>query len=74
MLQAQLGIPIATVLFAAVHVPFHRTLWMWPLFALASGALLGGLYLWTGAALAPAVCHFVIDAANLGWLTPRPSP
>jgi len=64
-LQPEIGVIWATVAFAAVHVPFERDLWPWPLFALAVGALLAGLFEVTGAVMAPVAAHLAINAHNL---------
>ncbi|MEN0066717.1 MAG: CPBP family intramembrane glutamic endopeptidase [Myxococcota bacterium] len=71
VLQEQLGAGVGVVLFAAAHVPLERDLWLWPVLALAAGALFAGLYEATGAVLAPATAHFLINAINLRWLTLR---
>jgi membrane protease YdiL (CAAX protease family) len=65
VLQDRLGIGIATALFALAHFPAERDLWPWPVVALPMGLLFGGLYEWTGAALAPIVAHAVINLLNL---------
>ena len=65
VLQERLGIVIATGLFALAHFPAERALWPWPLLALPTGLAFGGLYEWTGAALAPVVAHGVINLLNL---------
>ncbi|MEZ4241690.1 MAG: CPBP family intramembrane glutamic endopeptidase [Myxococcota bacterium] len=65
VLQQRLGLAIATVLFAVAHFPVERDLWPWPLMALALGLAFGGLYEWSGAALAPIVAHAVINLLNL---------
>jgi len=71
VLQEQLGPVVGVVLFAAAHVPLERDLWLWPILALGAGALFAGLYESTGAVLAPATAHFLINAINLRWLTLR---
>ena len=68
VLQEQLGFPIALLLFAAVHVPSERDLWLWPITALATGSVLGLLYELTGAALAPAVAHLIWNLVILRWI------
>ncbi len=68
VLQDQVGFGVALLLFAAAHIPFERDLWLWPITALAAGSVLGGLYALTGAALAPAVAHLVVNLLNLRWL------
>ncbi|MEM6926503.1 MAG: CPBP family intramembrane glutamic endopeptidase [Myxococcota bacterium] len=74
VLQEQLGALVGIVLFAAAHVPVERDLWLWPVLALGAGALFAGLYEVTGAVLAPAIAHFLINAINLRWLTLRFGP
>jgi len=71
VLQEQLGAVVGIVLFAAAHVPFDRDLRPWPILALGAGTLFAGLYEVTGAVLAPATAHFLINAINLRWLTLR---
>ena len=68
-----------SVLFALLHFPLHRTLLLWPAFALAAGILLGSLFDRTGGVLAPTLAHFIINFMNL-WrvagmrATPVPAP
>lgn len=71
VLQEQLGAVVGIVLFAAAHVPMERDLWLWPILALGAGAVFAALYESTGAVLAPAAAHFLINAINLRWLTLR---
>ena len=73
VLQPELGIWLVTVLFAAAHFPFDRSLALWPLLAFPTGLVFGGLYESTGAALAPIVAHTVVNGLNLVWLSRRPS-
>jgi membrane protease YdiL (CAAX protease family) len=68
VLQPSLGWAAATLLFAAAHVPWQRELWPWPVFALVSGAVLGGLYELTGAVAASVVAHAVVNGLNLMWI------
>ena len=68
VLQPRLGLVGASVLFGLAHVPLERALLLWPVLAFGAGLVLGGLYEATGAALAPMVAHFVINAVNLAWL------
>jgi membrane protease YdiL (CAAX protease family) len=72
VLQERLGLPIATALFAVAHFPVERDLWLWPLVTLPVGLAFGGLYEWSGAALAPIVAHAVINALNLRWIARLP--
>lgn len=73
-LQPGIGPVWATLVFAAVHAPFERDLWAWPLFALVVGGLFATLFAATGAALAPMVAHIVINAFNLRWIAVHWSP
>ncbi len=72
-LQPTVGLLAATLLFALAHVPFHRDLALWPLFAFVVGGAFGLLFEGTGAALAPTVAHFTVNALNLWWLAGRSS-
>lgn len=65
VLQPWIGLVPASILFAAVHVPVDRDLALWPTFALGAGLLLGGLFAWTDALVAPVACHFLINFLNL---------
>jgi membrane protease YdiL (CAAX protease family) len=68
-LQPQVGFLAATVLFALAHFAPRPGLRVWSLFALGSGAAFGGLFVWTGDVLAPALAHIVVNGANLHWLS-----
>lgn len=72
VLQPAAGLVATSLIFGVVHIPTDRRLWPWPLFAIGMGFVFGGLYQWTGGILAPVVCHFVINAGNLTWVTERP--
>jgi len=63
-LQPVIGLVPAAVLFAVLHFVPDKRLWVWPVFALLSGLLLGGLFaLWGYPAAAAA--HIVINAVAL---------
>lgn len=64
LLQPVIGLIPAAVLFAVLHLVPERELWFWPLFALLSGLLLGGLFEVWGYPAA-AVAHIVINAVAL---------
>jgi CAAX protease family protein len=64
-LQPEVGLGVASVLFAAAHFVPRRGLRGWTLFALAAGLLLGALYEATGNLVAPVVAHVGINAVNL---------
>ncbi len=68
-LQAQVGWGVATVLFALAHYVPRPGLRAWSLFALGAGAAFGGLFVFTGDLLAPALAHVVVNGANLHWLS-----
>ena len=71
VLQPRLGWLGATVLFGLAHIPPTRTLWLWSVFALLAGGLLGALFSATGNLLAPVVAHAGINAVNLTLLSRR---
>ncbi len=64
LLQPVIGLVPAAVLFAVLHLVPERKLWFWPVFALISGLLLGGLFEVWGYPAA-AVAHIVINAVAL---------
>ncbi len=57
-----------TCLFALVHVLPRRELWIYPLFALLAGLLLGLLRDGSASVVSPILAHFVVNAVNLSWL------
>jgi membrane protease YdiL (CAAX protease family) len=63
-LQPIIGLAPAAILFAVLHVVPDRKLWFWPIFALASGVLLGLLFELAGYPAA-AVAHIVINLVAL---------
>ena len=67
-LQPRVGWLGATLIFAAAHFVPSPKLWSWSLFALAAGALFGGLFAVTGDLLAPLLAHVLVNALNLRWL------
>lgn len=69
--QPAIGLVLASLLFAAVHYLPGPGLWIWTLYALAAGLILGGLFQWTGDALAPVTAHAVLNGINLSWLGRR---
>lgn len=64
-LQPEVGLAVASVLFAAAHFVPRRELMAWSAFALGAGLLLGALYDATGNLVAPVVAHAVVNAVNL---------
>jgi membrane protease YdiL (CAAX protease family) len=73
-LQPVVGLVAASVLFAAAHFVPRREMWLWSLFSLGAGLLLGGLYEATGALLAPIVTHVVVNGVNLNRLVREYGP
>ena len=69
--QPALGLWIASALFAAVHYLPNPGLWIWMLYALGAGLVLGGLFQCTGDVVAPVTAHAVLNGVNLGWLGRR---
>ena len=69
--QPALGLWIASVLFAVVHYLPGPGLWIWMLYALGAGGVLGGLFHWTGDVVAPVTAHTVLNGLNLSWLGRR---
>jgi len=63
-LQPIIGLIPAAVVFAVLHFVPDRKLWFWPLFALISGLLLGGLFEIWGYPAAAAT-HIVINTVAL---------
>ncbi|MDJ0867061.1 MAG: CPBP family intramembrane metalloprotease [Myxococcota bacterium] len=76
-LQPQVGLWLASLLFALAHFVPRRDLLAWAPFSLVAGLLLGGLYAATGSLVAPIVAHVVLNGVNLSRLArelaPRPA-
>jgi membrane protease YdiL (CAAX protease family) len=70
VLQAEIGIVWASLLFGLVHVGPDRVFLAWTASATAMGFAFGGLYELWGVS-APIVAHFVINAVNLTLLGRR---
>jgi len=64
-LQGTLGWAGATILFGVLHSGPGKAFRLWTLFALAAGALLGGIMAWRGNLLGPVVGHVLVNAVNL---------
>jgi len=69
--QGAWGWPLATLLFALLHVGPGAAYRSWTLFAAIAGLLFAGLMLWRGNLLAPVVAHALVNAVNLGRLARR---
>lgn len=70
-LWPHLGLLGTTFLFALLHVLPRRSLWLYPLFALFAGLLLGLVREGTESLWPPVVAHVTVNALNLGWLGGR---
>lgn len=64
LLQPLIGLAPAAVIFALLHIVPDRKLWFWPVFALASGLLLGVLFEFGGYPAA-ATAHILINLVAL---------
>ena len=73
VLQPELGLIPCSLLFGFVHFPPERRLLLWPVFAALMGLVLGLLYEWTGAVLAPAAAHVGVNFLNLRRLARAPN-
>jgi membrane protease YdiL (CAAX protease family) len=71
--QAAWGWPLATLLFALLHVGPGAAFRSWTLFAAVAGLLFAALMLWRGNLLAPVVAHALVNSINLGRLARRPA-
>jgi membrane protease YdiL (CAAX protease family) len=69
--QGAWGWPLATLLFALLHVGPGAAFRVWPIFAALAGLLFAGLMAWRGNLLAPVVAHALVNAVNLGRLARR---
>ncbi len=64
-LQPSMGIIPATILFALSHFPLKREMWIWPLYALGMGFLLGLLRMWGGDVWSAVLLHFLVNFISL---------
>jgi hypothetical protein len=71
VLQPLVGLPVASVIFGAVHVG-GRNFVAYGVWAACIGALFGWLMVVTGGLLAPIVAHAVYDALALAYVRYRP--
>jgi membrane protease YdiL (CAAX protease family) len=69
--QGAWGWPLATLLFALLHVGPGAAFRSWTVFAGVAGLLFAGLMEWRGNLLAPVVAHVLVNAINLGRLARR---
>ena len=69
--QEAWGWPLATLLFALLHVGPGAAFRVWPVFAVVAGLVFAGLVEWRGSLLAAVVAHALVNAVNLGRLARR---
>jgi len=67
VLQPELGLVPASLIFGALHVGGRATL-VFGGWVTLMGAMLGGLAIWTGGLLAPIVAHAAYDAGALAYI------
>ena len=72
--QEAWGWPIATLLFALLHVGPGAAFRSWTAFAALAGLIFAGLMLWRGNLLAPVLAHALVNAVNLGRLARKEEP
>jgi membrane protease YdiL (CAAX protease family) len=70
-LHPLIGFWPTAVLFGVLHGGHSPKLWLWALFALLAGVLLGWLADYTGNLLAPVLAHLTVNYWNLHALVPR---
>jgi membrane protease YdiL (CAAX protease family) len=70
-LWPHLGLVGTSLLFGLVHVLPRRPLWVYPLFAVVVGLLLGLLREGTQSVWPPVLAHVTVNALNLAWLGRR---
>ena len=67
VLQAEMGLVPASVIFGLLHMGGSGTL-VFGCWVMLMGGALGGLAIWTGGLLAPIVAHAVYDAAAMSYI------
>lgn len=65
LLQPFLGITVTSIIFGVLHFPVKRVYFIWTVFAVAMGFLLGFLYEQTGSLVAAIITHVVVNMVNL---------
>jgi len=68
-IQPELGLVLASAIFAGLHIgPTRRYLW-WTAFAFVVGLLFGVLYDWRGSLTTPIVAHMLVNLLNIRHLS-----
>jgi len=65
VLQPSMGLVVAAILFAVVHVPFREEMWPWTVQALLHGLLFGLAYELSEALVLPIVAHTAFNTLQL---------
>ena len=65
LVQGNLGIVFASVLFGLMHTGPGKKYIPWTVFALVMGFVLGGIYEWRDNLIVPIVIHFIVNFGNL---------
>ncbi len=68
LFQPAIGLWPQAILFGLLHQIGGKGRWLWPIWAMAMGGLLGSMYALTGSLLGPIVSHAMINALNLLFL------
>ena len=71
VLLARAGLIGSAILFAVLHLPPKRALWLWAPISLVVGLALGLLMQRTGVLAAPIVAHFALSLITMRWAQRR---
>ncbi|MEE8409826.1 MAG: type II CAAX endopeptidase family protein, partial [Myxococcota bacterium] len=67
-LQPTLGLWLAAVIFAVLHIGPNLRFLPWTIMAFGAGLAFGGLFWWTGNLVAPVLAHITVNYLNLRFL------
>lgn len=73
-MQPTAGWALTSFVFGAVHVAPGRKLWVWTVWAMAMGFLLGAIFGATGSVLGPVLAHVGINYFNLRHIVDHDPP
>lgn len=68
LLQPAVGVVLAAIIFALLHIGPTTRHFPWTLMALVAGLLFGCLFVWTGSLLVPILAHATVNFLNFRWL------
>jgi membrane protease YdiL (CAAX protease family) len=68
LLTPTLGVVGSSVLFGLLHQVRGPSRWVWIMWAMAVGLVLGTIFAATGSLVGPLLAHAVVNAVNLGYL------